>query len=191
LFRFTNTQEIKAIYGVEPGESMHSALRERATQAGLGDKYKILNGEAKLESLVPLLVKEGLLESNAGSRGSSAPPFDEIVCIRVLCGVPEQDAVIDGLYGLLKPGGRMVICEHVANTGDASTGGTGLGRMFQQLYMWMGWRFWLSGCELMRDTLASLKRAAEKDGGWDKIDVQAFDPWSALPHIAGVLVKKK
>lgn len=189
VFRFSNPQGIKAIYGAEPGESMHAALNSRAAQAGLAEKYHVLSCEAKLESLVPALVKEGLLKPNEQSREGSTP-FDEIVCLRVMCGVPDKDAVIQGLYSLLKPGGRMVVCEHVINSGDSTKGGTGVGRFLQTLYMSVGWRFWMGGCELNRDTLASLHKAAEKDGGWARTEVELCDPWSTIPHIVGVLVKK-
>jgi len=189
VFRFSNVENIQAIYGAEPGESMHSALKKRAAQAGLGDKYHILNCEAKLESLVPALIKAGVLRPNDNQGWNT--PFDEIVCIRVLCGVPDQDAVIEGLYSILKPGGRMVVCEHVINSGDSKKGGTTIGRFLQRLYTWMGWSALMGGCELTRDTLASLQKAAEKDGGWDKVMLELCEPYSTIPHIVGTLVKKR
>ena len=189
VFRFSNVEGITAIYGAEPGESMHTALESRAAEAGLGGKYHIMNCEAKLESLVPALAKAGVIKSSATRGGIT--PFDEIVCIRVLCGVADQDSVIEGLYSLLKPGGRLVVCEHVINSGDSAKGGTATGRFLQRLYMWMGWSPLMGGCELTRDTLASLRQAAEKDGGWEKVDVQLCDPYSTIPHIVGTLVKRK
>ena len=189
VFRFSDVGGIKAIYGAEPGVSMHAALERRAKQAGFGGKYHVLNCEAKLESLVPALAKAGVLEPH-GSQGGNTP-FDEIVCIRVLCGVPDQDAVIEGLYSLLKPGGRMVVCEHVVNSGDSAQGGTAVGRFLQRTYMWMAWSPLMGGCELTRDTLASLHKAAAKDGGWAKVDVELCDPFSTIPHIVGALVKKQ
>ena len=189
VFRFSNVNGIKAIYGAEPGESMHAALRKRATQAGLGEKYHVLNCEGKLEALVPELAKAGVIKTHETRSGNT--PFDEIVCIRVLCGVPEQDAVIAGLYSLLKPGGRMVVCEHVINSGDSERGGTAVGRFLQQMYMWMAWSPLMGGCELTRDTMSSLNRAAEKDGGWEKVDLELADPYSTIPHIVGALIKKQ
>lgn len=183
VFRFSNPENISAIYGAEPGVSMHAALRKRAKHAGLGGKYHVLSCEAKLESLVPALSKAGVLK-----HGNTI--FDEIVCIRVLCGVHEPDAVIEDLYSLLKPGGRMVVCEHVINSGDGTKGGTKVGRILQKCYMGIGWSPLMGGCELTRDTMASLRKVAEKDGGWEKVDVELCDPYSTIPHIVGVLVKK-
>ncbi|OAP60864.1 hypothetical protein AYL99_05866 [Fonsecaea erecta] len=192
LFRFSNPQGITAIYGAEPGVSMHAALRKRAKDAGLGDKYHVLSCEAKLESLVPALAKAGLLKTgDAHGAGEANTPFDEIVCIRVLCGIPNLDRVTEGLYSVLKPGGRMVVCEHVVNSGDSTKGGTAAGRALQKFYMWIGWSSLMGGCELTRDTLASLHRAAQRDGGWAKVDVKLCDPYSTIPHIVGTLVKRR
>lgn len=166
---------------------MHSALRQRAQQAGLGDKYKVVPCEAKIEDLAPALESFGVLKQSARGHDS---PFDEIVCIRVLCGVPSEQDVVNGLYSLLKPGGRMVVCEHVANSGEAAGGGTAVGRFLQQMYMRMGWSFWIGGCDLIRDTTACLEMAAKQDGGWAKVELETTDSWSCLPHITGVLVKK-
>ncbi|KIW85841.1 hypothetical protein Z517_01233 [Fonsecaea pedrosoi CBS 271.37] len=188
LFRFSEPAAIEAIYGAEPGVSMHAALKKRAAEAGLGDKYHVLNCEAKLESLVPALAKAGVLDTRAGQENT---PFDEIVCIRVLCGVPNLDAVTEGLYSVLKPGGRMVVCEHVVNSGDGAKGGTAVGRALQNFYMSIGWSSLMGGCELTRDTLASLHRAARRDGGWDKVQVELCDPYSTIPHIVGTLVKRR
>lgn len=184
VFRFSNPEKINSIYGAEPGVSMHTALRQRAEQAGLGEKYHVLNCEAKLESLAPALLKAAKFKP-----GDTV--FDEIVCIRVLCGVPEPDSVIEGLYSLLKPGGRMVVCEHVINSGDSTKGGTTVGRILQKCYMRIGWSPMMGGCELTRDTMTLLKKAANKDGGWEKVDVELCDPYSTIPHIVGVLVKKQ
>ena len=188
VFRFTNTKGIEAIYGAEPGESMHDGLRSRAKAAGLGEKYHVLNCEAKEESLVPALVKAGILKSNEKSRGSAV--FDEIVCVRVLCGVENEREVVQGLYDLLKSGGRMVVCEHVVNSGVVTKGGSKLGRSLQSFYMNLGWPHLTGGCYLMRNTLATLEKAAERDGGWARVEVELVDPWSTVPHIVGVLTKR-
>lgn len=191
VFRFSNIDGIDAIYGVEPGESMHAALKQRAARAGLGAKYHVLGCEAKLESMLPALVKAGALKYDDGVEAREMMVFDEVVCIRVLCGVPDLDAVVAGLYSLLKPGGRMVVCEHVVNSGDVRQRGSVIGRLLQQIYMLMAWKSLMGGCELTRDTLASLHRAAERDGGWAKVQVKVYDPYSTIPHIVGELVKKK
>jgi SAM-dependent methyltransferase len=185
VFRFSHPENITAVYGVEPAVDMHGALAENIKKAGLGGKYKILTCGAEPESLVPALAKEGVLgKENSMGRGV----FDEVVCIRVLCGVPKLEETINGLYGCLKPGGRIVLCEHVVN--DYQKEGSIVGRALQQFYMALGWSFWAGGCELTRDTPGLLMKAAKQDGGWAEIKLKTVDEWSTIPHIFGYCVKK-
>jgi len=185
LGHFKRPDNITAIYGAEPGVDLHAVLRENATNAGLGEKYRVLPCGAEPESLIPALAKAGLLGKD-GSLGNGV--FDEVVCIRVLCGVPKQRETIEGLYRCLKLGGRFVVCEHVVN--DESELGGWVARLFQRFWMALGWPFWAGGCELTRDTRALLMKAAELDGGWAEIKLETVDEWSAVPHIVGYFVKR-
>lgn len=185
VFRFSHPENITAVYGVEPGVDMHAKLRELAKEAGLEKKYKILTCGAEPESLVPALAREGLL----GKEQSVADGiFDEIVCIRVLCGVPKLNETVQGLYRCLKPGGRLVLCEHIVS--DSQHGGNAGVRLLQHLYMALGWSFLIGGCHLTRDTRAALIKSAESDGGWSEMKLDVKDEWSPLPHIVGYCIKK-
>jgi SAM-dependent methyltransferase len=161
---------------------LHATLRANADTAGLGGKYQILSCGAEPESLVPALAKEGLL----GKDGAGV--FDEVVCVRVLCGVPKLSDTVENLYRCLKPGGRFVVCEHVVN--DDDTPGGWVGRFFQAFYMALGWPFFGGGCELTRDTQAVLMKAAEADGGWAQVTMEKVDEWSVVPNIVGCCVKR-
>ena len=130
---YKRPENITAIYGAEPNVDLHAALRENATKAGLGEKYKVLPCGAEPEFLIPALTKDGLL-GNEGSLRNGV--FDEVICIRVLCGVPKQRETIEGLYRCLKPGGRFVVCEHVVN--DESGLGGWMARFFQHFWMALG-----------------------------------------------------
>jgi SAM-dependent methyltransferase len=185
-FRFDKSENITMIYGAEPCTGLHPELREHAVAVGLSEKYRILSCGVELEQLIPVLAKDGLIGENKENNAV----FDEIICIRVLCGVPDAENTIRGMYSLLKPGGRLVVCEHVINSGSGCNGGTTLGSFFQKMYMWLGWSFWIGACDLRRDTMKSLVKVAEKDGGWAKTDVQLCDAWSGAPHIVGSLIKK-
>ncbi|KAH8598579.1 hypothetical protein B0O99DRAFT_615440 [Bisporella sp. PMI_857] len=185
LFRFSHPENITMIYGAEPGVSMHAALGESAYKTGLGDKYRILACGAEPESLIPALAREGLL---GGEKMLGNGVFDEIVCIRVLCGVPRIEETVEGLYRCLKPGGRFVLCEHVVNAG--SEGSSLVGWFLQYLYTALGWSFFLGGCQLRRDTTALLMKAAEADDGWAMVHLEKVDEWSAIPHIVGYCIKK-
>ncbi|KIX05010.1 uncharacterized protein Z518_05882 [Rhinocladiella mackenziei CBS 650.93] len=185
LHHFSRPENITAIYGVEPGVSLHERLRAAAEKVGLGRKYHVLGATADLESIVPCLVKQGLIKPKQTSEGD-LELFDEITCIRVLCGVPNQPGTIADLYSLLKPGGRFVMCEHVRNKTDTLAG------IAQKLYMILGWGALMGGCDMMRDTLSELTKVAkEKDGGWEKIEVEEVDDFSPSVHVVGVLTKKR
>ncbi|KIW52187.1 hypothetical protein PV05_07848 [Exophiala xenobiotica] len=185
LHRFSQPQNITAIYGVEPGVTLHDKLRESAGEVGLGDKYHVISATADLDSILPGLVKAGLLKSNEVSAPEDLQLFDEIVCIRVLCGVPDLRSSVADLYGLLKPGGRFVVCEHVMNSKSTAA------NLVQRFWMLVGWKRLMGGCELTRDTLqAMLEVANEKDGGFAKVEIKQVDEHSMITHIVGVLTKK-
>jgi SAM-dependent methyltransferase len=110
-----NPELITAIYGAEPAEDLHPGLLRNAEKRGSGNKFHALLCGAEPDSLIPALHKSGILDVSEKGGLSSNGVFDEICCTRVLCGVPHPAQTIKSLYSLLKPGGRMVICEHVAN----------------------------------------------------------------------------
>ncbi len=182
--RFLDPPVVRDVYAVEPSVDMHPKLRLRAAEQDLESKYHVLTCGAEPESLLPMLSKNGVLNQESGVTSF----FDEIICLRVLCGVPHQAETVKGLYMLLKPGGRMIIFEHVVS--PWRTCGSIVSRGFQSLYMLIGWKFWLAGCELTRDTVHVLKEAASGDGGWHKVDLMYAEEDSVIPCIIGSLVKK-
>lgn len=141
---------------------------------------------AEKESLVPALEKNGLLDDAKVNKGGV---FDSIVCTRVLCSVPRPEETIGGLYGLLKPGGKMLVCEHVVNPWTTRKGSM-LARGFQVLYTLLGWSFFMGDCHMNRDTGKILREVAEGDGGWESVDLDSHFEWSTLPYVSGVLVKR-
>lgn len=182
LSRFDATR-ITAMYGAEPAEDLHPGLLKNAHNKGFGDKYNALLCGAEPESLIPALHKSGILQISGRAGLASDGVFDEICCLRVLCGVPHPQETINGLYSLLKPGGRMVICEHVAS--PWRTEGSMLARAMQIVYTLLGWPFFMGGCELQRHTPDFLKEAGE----WDKFELKYYGPKDAIPFVVGELVK--
>ncbi|KAI1952969.1 hypothetical protein LOZ57_001053 [Ophidiomyces ophidiicola] len=178
---FTNPG-IKVIYGAEPTQDLHADLQAKAERCGKSSTYKILHCGAQPQSLVPALDKAGFEDLASGV-------FDTIVCVRVLCSVPNPDDTIRGLYQLLKPGGKMLVAEHVANPWYAKNGSV-LGRLAQIFYTLLGWPFFVGDCQLGRNTRKSLVMAAAKDGGWETDTLELSFGWSAIPYISGTLVKR-
>lgn len=184
LHRF-NPKQITELWGVEPATDMHPKLKKNAEKLGLGDNFHALACGAEPDSLVPALAKAGLL----GKGGEGV--FDDICLVRVICGVPQPQETIHGLYRALKPGGRFIVSEHVINPWPNSSEGSPIGRVLQ--FFWhniAGWRWLMGGCEMERDTRQWLLDAAKEDGGWSSVDLEYVNGWACVPFIVGTLTKK-
>lgn len=178
-----NPNSITKIYGVEPAVDMHLELLKNAEKYGLTGKYEAIAAGAEPQSLMPALEKRNLLKT---SEKNGAGIFDSIACIRVLCGVPSPEETADGLYRLLKPGGRLIVCEHVKQ--PYPSGGDLVASLLQRFYMLIGWSFWLGGCCLNRDTNQMLRKVAGPDG-WREVKVNYMQTYAAVPYIVGEYVK--
>ncbi|KAH7075653.1 S-adenosyl-L-methionine-dependent methyltransferase [Paraphoma chrysanthemicola] len=183
LSRF-NPDMISALYGAEPAEDLHPGLIKNATKRGFKDNFHPMLCGAEPESLIPALHKSGILQVSGKGGSAGDGIFDEICCTRVLCGVPHPEQTIKSLYSLLKPGGRMVVCEHVAN--PWRTEGAMPARLMQAVYTLLGWPFFMGGCELQRHTLDYLRDAGE----WDQFELKYYGPRDVIPFVVGELIKK-
>ena len=175
---FSDNANITAIYGAEPVVGLHPPLQNRIDDAKLTDKYHILASTADKKELLAALAKEGVKPSSQGV-------FDTIVCIRVLCSVPNLDETARELYSLLRPGGEMIVVEHIKNPWTKN--GSIPARLAQIIYTALGWKFFMGGCDMSRDTAPILKRA----GPWEAIDLKTHFEWAALPYVSGTLTKRK
>ena len=92
--------KVQKIYGIEPNANLHDALRKRIKEQGLSDIYTI----------VPCGIEDSLTLEKFGLVAESA---DSVMSIQVLCSVPTPDDLVQGLYRLLRPGGQMIVYEHV------------------------------------------------------------------------------
>jgi SAM-dependent methyltransferase len=185
LLKRFNPEGITAMYGAEPAADLHAGLLKNAEKTGFGEKFHALLCGGEPESLIPALHKSGILSSNGTERTAGDGLFDEICCLRVLCGVPRPRETIKGLYALLKPGGRMVICEHVVN--PWRTEGSIIARAMQFVYAILGWSFFLGGCEMQRHTREYLRDAGE----WEAFQLQYVEPEHIVPFVVGELIKRK
>jgi SAM-dependent methyltransferase len=183
---------ISEIYGAEPCTGLHAQLQKRVVSNGLDGKYHIVPASVEKQELISALQRQGVQIDDDDDDKVVAQEgiFDTIVCVRVLCSVPEPDKTIADLYSMLRPGGQMLVVEHVANGFPRKKGGSLLARFMQSVYMWMGYSFFVGNCRLDRDTMTHLCNAADHNGGWEKVDLQQNFTWSTMPYISGTLVKR-
>jgi len=95
--------------------------------------------------------------------------------------MPEQ--IVSALYSYLKPGGTLLVLEHVRSEYRAM-------RFLQTLYTKSGWRY-LMGCELNRPTVQLLLNSEARQE-WAKVELMNPEGegwWSLMPMIIGKLVK--
>ena len=92
--------KITKIYGVEPNVDLHESLRENVKMSGLSDVYEIV--PCGIEDVVELK-----------KRGIALNSVDTVLSVQVLCSVPDPDEMMRRLYALLRPGGQLVVYEHV------------------------------------------------------------------------------
>lgn len=181
-----NRSVITRIYGLEPNEYLFAQLRDGIVEKhGLGDVYVPIN--AALES-------DEVLKSWNIDSGS----LDTIVCMQVLCSVPEPFEAAKKIYRLLKPGGQLLFWEHRASR-DRIT------RLVQRkskcetnqvdggIVMLISSGCWnlpwvpVVGCSLSRDIEQALMQA----GDWDIKELGHDDdqPWHLMPRVWGRFVK--
>ena len=175
---FSDNPNISDVYGAEPATGLHTPLKLRVNEAKLANKYHILSCTAERTELLAALAKEGVKPNPKGI-------FDTIVCVRVLCSVPNLEETVREFHSLLRPGGELMVVEHIKNPWWKN--GSLLGRLMQIVYHILGWKFFLAGCEMNRDTPAILRRAAP----WEAVDLKTHFEWTALPYVAGTLTKKQ
>lgn len=184
---FNRNPDIYRMYGAEPNVGLHEELRKQAALAGLADRYQVFDCGAEMNSLVPKLNKEGLLSNEShGQYGENI--FDTIICIRVLCSISQPIETIANLHRLLKPGGQLLIVEHVVSPWDSGNGSV-IARAMQLLYHALGWVFFMGDCHMDRDTSQLLTEAARPVGGWKKVDIKQHFWWAPLTYISGQLEK--
>ena len=96
--------KLMKVYGVEPCKSLHEGLRATAKKHDLGDIYEI----------VPYGIED---EAELARVGITEGTIDTVLSIQVLCSVKDPKETAKLLYRLLRPGGSVVLYEHIRSDG--------------------------------------------------------------------------
>ncbi|MGA4322386.1 class I SAM-dependent methyltransferase [Ectopseudomonas hydrolytica] len=88
---FYDAQRVEVVVGVDPSAEMQALARERA---------------ARCQVPVEMIAME------LGQIQAADASFDDIVCTFTLCTIPDAIAALGEMRRVLKPGGRLLFCEH-------------------------------------------------------------------------------
>ena len=130
------------LVAIEPNRHVHSPLRKAAQRYGIG-----------LE----------LREEGADAIGLPDASVDAVVSTLVLCTVPDSAATLRDVGRILRPGGRFLFLEHV-RAGQSHP----VLRLVQRSVA-RPWRWFFEGCDVLRDTEATLART-----GWARLEAQRY-----------------
>ncbi len=124
---------ITKIVGLDPGLEMHHLAQKRAKKEGMQVELVGLSAEK-----IPF----------------AAATFDTVVVTYTLCTIPDAVAALREMHRVLKPGGKLLFCEH-GLAPDAPV------QRWQNRLSPM-WSKFAGGCNLNRDIPAMLKEAGFK-----------------------------
>lgn len=164
---YYDSEKVTKIVGIEPFVELHSHIRASIERNKLSNKYDLV--AASIEDS-HILAEHGVVPGS----------LDTIVCVQVLCSIPNPKEVIAEMYKYLKPGGQLILFEHVQSN-------DGISRFLQNLWMNIGWHA-LTGCNLNRPSEEWLREAGE----WSWVELKqgpGEGKETILPHAIGRLVK--
>jgi ubiquinone/menaquinone biosynthesis C-methylase UbiE len=119
---FYNVAKVRKIWGLEPSEGMRRKAAPLVEESKLDVEFIDLPGEE-----IPL----------------EADSVDTVLVTYTLCTIPDAVTALEGMRRVLKPGGRLLYCEHgIAPDADV--------RRWQQR-MNGTWRRFAGGCNINRD----------------------------------------
>ncbi|SPO27662.1 uncharacterized protein UTRI_04301_B [Ustilago trichophora] len=164
-----DASKIERLFCLEPYEPLRRQLIAKLDSLHLSNKSTVIPvGLEKTQ-------RHALLQA-----GVEPESLDTIVLFQVLCSIPDPKPHLEFLQSLLKPGGQIILFEHV---GSKHT----LARLIQNLWTPV-WSFNFGGCQLNRDSADWLRDI----GGWKTVDIKrpAHETSADLvPHAVGRLVK--
>jgi ubiquinone/menaquinone biosynthesis C-methylase UbiE len=162
------------LVGIEPNRAMHQGARDAAATAGFASSPQAFD-------LRPLYAEQ---------LAENFPPasFDAAVVTLVFCSVPDVPGALAALRRVIKPGGRLLLLEHVRHP-DPRSRLAKTQKLLDPLWALIG-----DGCSLSRDTRAALREAGFLAKGDNEARLAAVAEGEGgggmgglLPLVAGVL----
>jgi ubiquinone/menaquinone biosynthesis C-methylase UbiE len=140
----------------EPNPYMHPLLGEEIERHGIAGSIDARPAEQLL-------------------RETEDASVDTVVCTLVLCSVDSPEKLLAGIRRVLKPGGRLLLLEHVSAPKGAAL------RVCQHLVSPV-FRCLADGCRPTRDTIQSVRSA-----GFSRVEMEEFSlPLGPIsPHLCG------
>ena len=129
------------LVAIEPNPHMHSALARAAARRGVNLEIRAVGAE---------------------DTGLPSGSVDAMVCTLVLCTVSDPAAALAEARRILRPGGRLLLIEHVS--APDGTALAGLQRLLRRSWQWA-----FEGCDLCRPTGALLTAA-----GFAHVDLERY-----------------
>lgn len=193
--QYPERERVTQYVALEPNAAMHKHIREVAGKAG----YTEADGSLLI---LPYGLESGGLIHDA--LAASPPPVetrartdtvDTAISLLSLCSVPRRSldsALMDLTHNILAPGGQLLFLEHVLMP-EAVPSYKRL-RFYQHVLAPL-WSVVFGGCDLVRDTVAAVRKAGA-DGVWDEDQSRSWVPPTEMPgeslilHAHGCFVKK-
>jgi ubiquinone/menaquinone biosynthesis C-methylase UbiE len=146
------------VHGIEPGEALLTEARKAAYACQHPEKFHLIN---------------------AGAEKLPWPDhhFDTVVACLVFCTIPDYQAAAKEVFRVLKPGGSLLVLEHVAH---ARPGWRRTQKIIEPL-----WTPLACGCHLSRDSKTLFSSAG--------FDVSGLNHWQhpKIPTFAGYMLSGK
>ncbi|PWN88090.1 hypothetical protein FA10DRAFT_268311 [Acaromyces ingoldii] len=146
--QYYDVNKISSLYLIEPFEELLPSLFASIKSRGPGFESKT--------KVVPVYVENrGALSDMGVQQGT----FDTVVLVQVLCSIRDPGAHLAYLQSLLKPGGQLLIFEHVASKNSLTL-------LFQRLINPV-WSYLARGCRLDRHSADVILQL----GGWSHSEI--------------------
>ncbi len=157
-------ESVHSVLAVEPDPTLRAAATATAAQ---------------VRATRPGLAIE-VIDGTAAAIGAPEATFDAVVACLVLCSVPDQHLALTEMRRVLRPGGVLVVYEHVRST-------VGPVARFQDAVVPV-WSRLVGGCHPNRDTLRAVADAGFTITGQREL---AFpDSPAGLPHVLARAVRR-